>query len=90
MGELGYTEFFLTCAKNLSMEKVMRRSPNGKKVNVILEKILELEERELVKVAILLGDKVGACIIAGKKIKLCQLDRRIYGRVSIIFGSIQK
>ena len=45
MGDLGYTDFFLSCARNLTLEEVMTRSPNGKKVNVILEKVFELEER---------------------------------------------
>ena len=70
MGDLGYTDFFLSCARNLTLEEVMTRSPNGKKVNVILEKVFELEEREIIEVSIVLVDKVGTCIIAGKKTKL--------------------
>ena len=64
MGELEFTDFFFACVKNLTSEEVMRRSPNGKKVNPILD------GEAVTKVAVLLVDKIISCIGTGKKAEI--------------------
>ena len=48
----------------------MKRSPMGKKVNELLDKVCQMDEGEVDEIATLLVSRIINCIIAGNKLKL--------------------
>ena len=72
LGGLGYTEFFLGCVKSLQAEEVIKRSPKGKRVNLVLEQLYTINEksRKLTDVAVLLISMTVGCANAGSSRKL--------------------
>ena len=74
LGGLGY-EFFLGCAKSLQAEEVIKRSPKGKRVSLVLEQLYKVNDdqersKKLTDVAILLVSRISACVSAGDGRKL--------------------
>ena len=53
----------------------MKRSPMGKKVNQLLDKVCQMDEGAVDEIAILLVSRIIKCIIAGKKLKLPSASR---------------
>ena len=70
LGGLGYTDFFLACVSSLKGEEIVRCSPRGKRVGVMLDAIGKLGQEEITDVAMLLVSKVNGCLTAGCKLKL--------------------
>ena len=70
LGGLGYTDFFLACVSSLKAEELIRRSPRGKRVGLLLEEVNRIEVEKVAQIAILLISKASGCIISGYKHKL--------------------
>ena len=49
----GYVGFFLKCVYALSMEKIVRRSPKGQKVLLLLDELLKMEHMQLADILII-------------------------------------
>ena len=56
LGGLGYSEFFIACAKSIQAEEVMRRSPMGKRVSLVLKQLCKMKEslKDIADIAVLL------------------------------------
>ena len=67
LGGLGYTDFFLDCLSSLRAEELIRHSPRGKWVSLLLD---EMKSKNLADIAILLISKASSCITSGYKHRL--------------------
>lgn len=72
LGRLGYTDFFLTCAKSIQKEEVVKCLPVGKKVTLVLEQLCKMEacSKSVTDIAVLLVSKISACVAVGNGRKL--------------------
>ena len=70
LGGVGYTDFFLACVFSLKAEELIKRSPRGKRVHLLLEKITNIEAVTVTDIAMLLISKACSCIASGDKHKL--------------------
>ena len=70
LGGLGYTDFFLACVSSLKAEELIRRSPRGKRVGLLLDELNRIEVEKVAEIAISLISKASGCIISGYKHKL--------------------
>ena len=70
LGGVGYTDFFLACVSSLRTEELIRRSPRGKRVGLLLDEINRIDTEKLADVAILLISMANACITSGYMHKL--------------------
>ena len=52
LGGMGYTDF-LACESSLKMEELIRRSPRGKKVGLLLNEVNKIEAEKVAQMAIL-------------------------------------
>ena len=69
LGGLGYSEFFIACAKSIQTEEVMRRSPMGKRVSLVLEQLcMKKSSKDIADIAVLLE---------GRIISTCFVDRKL-------------
>ena len=70
LGGLGYMDCFLSCVSSLKTEDLIRRSPRGKRVGLLLDEISRIEAERVVEMAILLITQASHCISSGNKHKL--------------------
>ena len=70
LGGMGYTDCFLACVSSLKSEELIKRSPRGKKVSLLLEEIDRIEAERVTEMAILLISQASSCISSGNKHKL--------------------
>ena len=54
----------------MSSEELIRRSPRGKRVGLLLDEVNKIEAEKVARMAILLISKVSGCIVSGYKYKL--------------------
>ncbi len=66
--------FFVKCLDGLK-EKIIQRSPRGKKVLPIIVKILTLDHQRLVEIVVFMVTKVYSCIAAGRCFKLPSMSQ---------------
>lgn len=65
LGGDGYSQFFLACVSDLKREEIIRRSPKGQVVGLLLGSIEILEQQKLTEIAIFVVSKVYDYIITG-------------------------
>ena len=70
LGGMGYTDCFLACVSSLKTEELIRRSPRGKHVGLLLDELDKIEVKSVTEMAILLVSQASHCISSGKKNKL--------------------
>ena len=70
LGGVGYTDFFFACVFSLKAEELIKRSPRGRRVHLLLEKITNIEAVKVTDIAMLLISKACSCIASGDKPKL--------------------
>ena len=70
LGGMGYTDCFLACVSSLKSEELIKRSPRGKRVSLLLEEIDKIEAERVTEMAILLISQASSCISSGNKYKL--------------------
>ena len=70
LGGMGYTDCFLACVSSLKTEELIRRSPRGKRVGLLLDELDKIEVKSVTEMAILLVSQASHCISSGKKHKL--------------------
>jgi len=66
----GYVGFFLKCVYALSMEKIVRRSPKGQKVLLLLDELLKMEHMQLADISLKLISTAYSCVLSGAKHRL--------------------
>lgn len=59
---MGYLQFFQSCVSNLKTEKIIQRSPRGKKTMDLLQYLEQPEHGQLVDISIYLIEKISSCI----------------------------
>ena len=70
LGSMGYTDCFLACVSSLKTEELIRRSPRGKRVGLLLGEIEKIELERITEMAIVLVSQANRCISSGNKHKL--------------------
>ena len=70
LGGMGYTDCFLACVSSLKTEELIRRSPRGKRVGLLLDEIGKIEVEKVTEMAILLISQASSCISSGNKHRL--------------------
>ena len=71
LGGMGYTDCFLACVSSLKSEELIKRSPRGKIVGLLLEEINKIEVERVTEMAILLISQASSCISSGNTRRLC-------------------
>ena len=69
LGGMGFTDFFIACVSSLSQEDLIKRSPKGKRLGVLLDAVLSLEVEKIADIAQSMITSVNECI-AGNRQKL--------------------
>lgn len=54
LGDVGYTDCFLSCVSSLKAEELIIRSPRGKRVGLLLDELAKVELEKVTDVAVLL------------------------------------
>lgn len=70
LGGMGYTDCFLSCVTSLKTEELIRRSPRGKRVGLLLDELGKIELEKVTEVAVLLISRASSCITSGSKHRL--------------------
>ena len=87
LGGLGYTDFFLACVSSLKAEELIRRSPRGKRVGLLLDELNRIEVEKVAEIAISLISKASGCIISGYKHKLPSAAQSVWSTFHQLRGS---
>ena len=69
LGGCSHTDFSLACVVSLKMEELIRPSPRGKKLGLLLEEITKAKA-DIADIAVLLISKTSSCITSGRQHKL--------------------
>ena len=70
LGGLGCSEFFLACVSSLKREELIKRSPRGQRVKVMLDLIETMEQESVAEIARFLILQMNSCLVAGYRHKL--------------------
>ena len=65
LGGMGYLECFLFCVESLREEELIKRSPRGQRVEVLLNFLKSIENKSLTDIAISILSNVNNCLIIG-------------------------
>ena len=70
LGGVGCSEFFLACVSSLKREELIKRSPRGQRVKVMLDLIETMEQESVAEIARFLILQMNSCLVAGYRHKL--------------------
>ena len=81
LGGMGYTDCFLACVSSLKTEELIRRSPRGKRVGLLLDELDKIEVKSVTEMAILSPKPVIASVL-GRSINCHRLHKLQCGLLS--------
>ena len=67
LGRQGYSEFLLSCRKVLAEEELIKRSPRGKRVGVLLNFLASMDPKSVADVSITLITMLNNCLEVGSR-----------------------
>ena len=67
LGRVGYAEFFLSCIKSLTEEELIKRSPRGKRVGVLLNFLASMQNESVADISITLISMINNCVVVGSR-----------------------